>query len=392
MGTVPLLAVGVEETANPLQSALEEMHRTASSASSVGARWRKPALQQQVLGSEPERHEAKDPGQAAAIAPPNLRAEETSRRVGDSDGAEAVASAETMDKSDIIPEADSQEEGDTFHLVFSTGCTPFQNWQSYVFFHRAMVVQQPGCVTRIASGCSPERQRDLRSFFEEHIATMASAASPGSFRIHFTPDYSNVKAGEHYPYFNKPFGVRHWMENVLGYRNDAAAASPRNGNEHDNTIVVLLDPDELLLRPFAKNDFSDGSWVRRSHQHRKNGVGAGDSQHDKPRWTRVEPGKPIGQLYAYGLQWKNKINMTLLVPPDGPTSPVDDMSDGEAMEGYVVGPPLLATASDLYKIVTQWTEFVPLVHDQYPHLLAEMVRSSLALDGWCASEIMEHVV
>ena len=53
-------------------------------------------------------------------------------------------------------------------------------------------------------------------------------------------------------------------------------------------------------------------------------------------------------------------------------SPVDQMSREEARAGYVVGPPYIATASDMYKIVSKWCEFAVPVHDQYPHLLAEM--------------------
>lgn len=29
------------------------------------------------------------------------------------------------------------------------------------------------------------------------------------------------------------------------------------------------------------------------------------------------------------------------------------------------------TAKDMYQIVTVWTDIVPRVHDEYPHLLAE---------------------
>jgi hypothetical protein len=334
--------------------------------------------------------------QLVAASPPKERADEargdegsTRRgRAGDkSDEAEAEASGaseEEEEASDAPPQAadDAADDGgDRFHLVFSTGCSPFQNWQAYVFFHRALVVKQPGIVTRIASGCSARQRLDRQAFFDEHVATMTTTAaedgpgSPGNFRIHFTPDFSSVKeGGEPYQYYNKPFGVRHWMENVLGY-NSSHDNNSNSGstNEHDNTIIVLLDPDELLLRPFAKNDFSDARWV---HSPRREGGGGGGD--DAPRWTRVEPGKPIGQRYGYDLQWKRKINMTLVVSPDESISPVDEMSDEEAKEGYVVGPPLLATARDLYNIVTQWTRFVPLVHDQYPHLLAEMVRASCA--------------
>jgi len=37
-----------------------------------------------------------------------------------------------------------------------------------------------------------------------------------------------------------------------------------------------------------------------------------------------------------------------------------------------VGPPYIATARDMHRIVVKWCEFGPRVHDMYPYLLAEM--------------------
>ena len=56
------------------------------------------------------------------------------------------------------PDEDAQleksEDGETYHVVFSTDCGKSQQWQSYLLFFGAMRVQQSGFVTRIASGCS----------------------------------------------------------------------------------------------------------------------------------------------------------------------------------------------------------------------------------------------
>ena len=48
------------------------------------------------------------------------------------------------------------DDGYIYHTIFSTDCSEFQHWQSYLFFHAAMKVKQPGYVTRIASGCKEE--------------------------------------------------------------------------------------------------------------------------------------------------------------------------------------------------------------------------------------------
>lgn len=85
---------------------------------------------------------------------------------------------------------------DSYHTVFSTGCSTFQDWQSYVFFYHLLHSGQEGPVTRIASGCSDEDAQTLQGIFDREIAVM----SPGRFRLHFTPDFSGVKPGTQFKY------------------------------------------------------------------------------------------------------------------------------------------------------------------------------------------------
>jgi hypothetical protein len=254
-------------------------------------------------------------------------------------------------------EANEDDYKNSFHVVFSTGCTPQQDWQSYLLFHSALQRQQEGVVTRIASGCSGDEEGDFRRRFRDHITLGMNSTQ--QFRFHLTPDYSNVKPGSDYGYWNKPFGLKHWLEHVMGF--------PTPGKKRERAIVVLLDPDMIIVRPFPKDgDFSDAHWAQQERR--------GEEQTKRPRWMRVSPGRPIGQLYGFDLQWKELINATVLLGPDQQESPLFSLTDLEAEEGYVVGPPIIATAIDLYRIVVQWTEFAPRVHDQYPHLLGEMVR------------------
>jgi hypothetical protein len=196
----------------------------------------------------------------------------------------------------------------TYHIIFSTSCSTFQDWQSYVFFHEALVSGQPGTITRIVSGCKEEEEMAARKVFQEQIEPMAPG---GRFKIHFTPDFSHVKPGVKFPYFNKPFGTKHWLENAMGY--------PNNPIDEDS-IVVLMDPDQLIMRPFENNDFSNERWV-----HLKKG--------EQPR-TRIEHGQPMAQLYGFGLQWKTHVNMTHISPNEH--SPVDDLTNAEAQAGYIV--------------------------------------------------------
>jgi peptidyl serine alpha-galactosyltransferase len=238
--------------------------------------------------------------------------------------------------------AEKVSGGYEYHIVFSTGCSIYQDWQSYVFFHRAMVIGQPGTITRIVSGCDDKvSEEKITQIFNEQIRPMA----PDRFKIHITPDFSMLENGKHFVYFNKPFGMKHWLENALGFPNN-----PIN----KDAIVILVDPDQLILRPFRNNDFTNTNWAF---------IPAGTTPYNK-----VEHGRPMGQLYGFGLQWRDKVNMTAIVP----NSPVAKLSRKQAQAGYIVGPPYAATAQDMYQIVSTWCSFARPVYKQYPFLLAEM--------------------
>jgi hypothetical protein len=231
-----------------------------------------------------------------------------------------------------------------YHTVFSTGCSTFQDWQSYVFFYHALQSGQQGHITRIASGCEGDEKVQLDNIFKDEIVCM----DPERLHLHQTPEFG--KEGglkKAFKYFNKPFGMRHWMENVLGY--------PENHAEHDDSIVILLDPDQILLRPFT-NDFTGSSEIWRLKDKSKVKL-------------KVEHGSPFSQQYGYGLQWKTKVDASIVFQT--PDTPVANMTRQEAVEYYnAMGPPYIATAKDMYTIVKTWSSIVPRVREQYPHLLA----------------------
>jgi len=135
------------------------------------------------------------------------------------------------------------------------------------------------------------------------------------------------------------------LENKLGHPNN-----PSN----DDAIVILMDPDQLIMRPFTENDFSNTVWKF---------IPKGEEP-----YTRIEHGKPMGQYYGFGLQWLDKVNVTELAP----NSPILNLSRDKARQGFIVGPPYIATARDMYTIVKQWSDFAHPVYEVYPYLLAEM--------------------
>jgi hypothetical protein len=78
-----------------------------------------------------------------------------------------------------------------FHIIFSTGCTQKQHWQSYVLFHSTVESGQTGHVTRIASGCQPEEMEKLHA---TQIVPMGKhfPNSDSRFHLHLTPEFGSV--------------------------------------------------------------------------------------------------------------------------------------------------------------------------------------------------------
>lgn len=265
-----------------------------------------------------------------------------------------------------------------FHVIFSSGCSTFQDWQSYVFFYHVLQSGQEGHVTRIASGCpTSTEEKTLQDIFAKEIEVM----QPGYHHLHLTPDYSRIpkKNPGKFKYFNKPYGVRHWMEHALGY--------PDNHKLHDESVIVLLDPDQILLRPFT-GDFSNSSeYWRLQHEYGHKRI------LERPHINlKVEHGSPFSQQFGYGLQWLKKVDPSYVFQDRLP-SPVLNMTQKEAFDFYFsMGPPYVATAKDMWSIVTTWSDIVPRVHDEYPHLLAEYVQRVWFNSIFCQKKQATHLV
>lgn len=246
----------------------------------------------------------------------------------------------------------SKRDTPRYFMVFSTSCTDQQNWESYVFFFHAFKVQQKGVVSRIVSGCTPEQEQALKRFHSEYIATL----NP-NFEVHFTPDFSRVTSNSTnsrknaYKYMNKPFGVRHWMENRLGIF--ANGTNPRNSL---NWIIFLLDPDMILQRQFTHNftDVDNHLWLEKNPTSRVVAHGAPFAQQDgylSNEWMKLD--------FEYITQ---KQKPDYVAPPLSQQAPIH----------WNTGPPYIATAKDMRDIVAKWTEYAPRVHDVFPKLFAEV--------------------
>lgn len=107
---------------------------------------------------------------------------ETTLRGGIANLRQVVPPNHSQEGSTILqhPEEEVEDEGD-MHVVFSTDCSPFQDWQTIVLFYSAIAVGQKGPVTRIASGCTAEKQKELTDLYKKLYP---------KYHVHFTPDFS----------------------------------------------------------------------------------------------------------------------------------------------------------------------------------------------------------
>ena len=116
----------------------------------------------------------------------------------------AAAVPETP-KKNVVASPSGSDRSRFVHVVFSTDCTTYQDWQSEVVYHSATLAGQPGRVTRIASGCTDAEAAKLR-------ARHAEPDLAGRFLVHLTPHFStDGDSGKDYKFYNKPYGLRHWL-------------------------------------------------------------------------------------------------------------------------------------------------------------------------------------
>ena len=252
----------------------------------------------------------------------------------------------------LTPEEDDALETDSdgirYHLIFSTDCTPYQHWQSYLVYYTAMRIQQPGHVTRIASGCKGDDAQNMQKWFENDVAPLSKR-----FHLQLTPSFSEVKdengqiVGD-YAFFNKPFGLKYWLENSPQIGFDKRAKVFPNSVKED--IVILIDPDMGILRPLTR-DFTNDKEVIIAPRRQKHVLS-----------RVVGPGKPFDQVYGFGVQW-SRLDLEKIA---GEGTPAAKVTPEDGFLYYPVGPPYMGTVADMHQIANKWAEFVPKVYEQYP--------------------------
>ncbi len=84
---------------------------------------------------------------------------------------------------DRLNDQEEKIDYNTVHIVFSTDCMPYQDWQSLVLFHSAKRVGHRGSITRIACGCNQQKQKELILLYNQLFSNLP-------FKIFFAPNFS----------------------------------------------------------------------------------------------------------------------------------------------------------------------------------------------------------
>lgn len=211
------------------------------------------------------------------------------------------------------------------YVIFSTDCKPYQDWQSLVLFHSAKLVGQKGVITRIASGCDEEKKAVLTKLYHDLHGDYCT--------VHFTPDFKiDEKTQKSFDYYNKPYGLKHWLE---------------NGNVPNGVVIALIDPDMVFLRPITPSIRAMPYIV--SKRTASSEVVA-----------NVTAGHPVAQTYGLGAPWareKHKhFDKYKICGKDSPcVKPVESFAEMH----YSVGPPYVAVKEDFIRIAKSWTYLVP---------------------------------
>ncbi len=258
-------------------------------------------------------------------------------------------------------------------MVFSTDCSFFQDWQSLLVFHSARAVGQPGVITRIASGCSEDKQQTLVSLYNKLFP---------QYHVHFTPDFKkDKKSGKEYDFYNKPYGVEHWLDHAVPAVDDTV-------------VVAIIDPDMIFIRPLTAKVAGEQNLILLTEC-----KGRGKNCHDKlsrlspeeGRWDTppafIERGHPAAQLYGLGAPWAGSPTKEFnRMDVCGLTSPCMNTTNAFGERHYSVGPPYLVEKHDLIRLTKTWAKFVPTVYERNPDLLSEMYAYSMA----AAHEYLPH--
>ena len=238
---------------------------------------------------------------------------------------------ETRNRSYITAILDDKVD---IHVVFSTDCSEYQDWQSIFLFYSAMAVGQPGYITRIASGCDEAKQTQLHLLYEQLFSESSSGGNNSArVNVHFTPDFKSDNATKKkYDFYNKPRGLQHFLTH---YKQSVLS---------ENAVIALTDPDMVFTRPLLPSVRADPSLIFDKRRQKIT---------DAP--VSVARGLAVAQQYGLGAPWTNDnhkwFNRGKIC---GEGSRCLLYTEKFASLHFSVGPPYLVHVADMRSLADTW--------------------------------------
>mmetsp|Transcript_33810 Transcript_33810/g.54860 ORF Transcript_33810/g.54860 Transcript_33810/m.54860 type:complete len:556 (-) Transcript_33810:243-1910(-) len=241
------------------------------------------------------------------------------------------------------------ESDKKIHIIFSTGCNLFQQWQAEVLLNSAKRVGQCGRITRIVSGCE-EREDEGGSTGQRWITHQGGKtdqlvptqdlikSTNQNLNVHITPMLPESKE---FPWWNKPYSIAHFAE---------------NGDLRDDEVVMILDPDEFFVHALTQ---SKGTPLTHVLAHGRT-LDMIKEANDGVSSDIATPGHPVAQMYGLGDRWLTLFDREKICGIDSPCTKV---SSEEAWTHYSVGPPYILHATDFKKVAPLWLKMMKPVYE-----------------------------
>jgi len=212
--------------------------------------------------------------------------DEQQRRRRNKSRIHSISTAAT-DIIDTVVGTVSPTTNTTLHIIFSTDCSTYQQWQSYLFFYSAYAIGQPGYITRIVSGCNNDDDDD------DDTSGGSSSSS------------KKKKEDEELQWHN--IHVRHVMSNGIVYILRLNLVPSNNMMRRRMVMVVVSGKDIIYYHNSYINNNTCDMWI---------GTIILTTKHNNQPWKTHGQGKHTGGgwwgfyhvLFGDGMKWRGDFN------------------------------------------------------------------------------------
>eukprot|EP00040_Diaphanoeca_grandis_P041302 m.262783 g.262783 ORF g.262783 m.262783 type:complete len:575 (+) comp46962_c0_seq1:24-1748(+) len=248
-------------------------------------------------------------------------------------------------------------DDENLQIVFSTGCSRYQQWQADLLFFTHRLVGQKGKLTRLVSGCENHDTIYWGGISQDSFNTsiLNRMADEPKYKVHVTPHF---EGSNKCPFVNKPYSVHHWVEHG-------------NHGNLDDQVVVIIDPDEMMMSQLSLLD-------------RKLFSASNLFSSPTSKVSPVQPRRPVSQYYQIGSSWVKTHDTKPWVTERGHTRLTESLcgKDGECSRAtekevwdhFSAGPPYFVHGQDIKAFSASWAEYTPA--------LANVSQNSLYTEMW----------